>query len=128
MNILNGASKSFIQCVGNGSSCANNVILSIIYIILVTVYYAILWAISLLIQSKRNKRLAKLLFLGELIIVPVALFNLFYQKNMLLGIITNLSYLFFLVWINILCYKYIRYGNQRIRVHKRNSNDDQSDL
>lgn len=120
MNIISGASSSTVQCIGNGSNCANSVILSIIFIVLITIWYLILWVLALIVEAKRQKRLAQLLFLAEFAILPIALFDLFKQKDLSLpSYITNILYIVFLLWVNYSLLKIIKYGNRRMRLKNK---------
>jgi hypothetical protein len=91
------------SCTGHGTQCSTNVFLSPIIFLLKAILYGALALIGYIAQEKRNNRLAWLLVLGELGLIPFSLFNLIHDTNYLTRF-TSVIGLLFALWIIVLSY------------------------
>lgn len=96
----------------------SNLLVSIIFFILVAVWFGLIWLLGWAAQDRRSKRLAQLLICAEVLIAMVAYFN---AKNHpdLLSLITSIVDLVLAIWIIYLAIRLIRSGGGRVVARQR---------
>ncbi len=113
LNIANGINSVATNCRKDGSDCVSNLLVSIIFFILITLWFGSIWLLGYFAQKSRNKRLAQLLICAEALIALVAAFNARHHIDAL-SLITSLIDLVLALWIITLAFRLMRSGGKRI--------------
>lgn len=118
LNIANGINSVVTTCRSETGDCMSNLLVSIIFFILVAVWFGLIWLLGWAAQDRRSKRLAQLLICAEVLIAMVAYFN---AKNHpdLLSLITSIVDLVLAIWIIYLAIRLIRSGGGRVVARQR---------
>jgi uncharacterized membrane protein HdeD (DUF308 family) len=117
LNLLTGL-NSIISACHSGKDCMTNAIVTPIYYILVTGWFASLWVLGYFAQERRSKWLARLLFCAEGLVALVALYNT-KQHIDFIGLVTSLADLVLALWIMFLTVRLMLAGPNRVVSHKR---------
>lgn len=112
-NILNGFHSGIQQCTNGSTDCIGNIITSMLYFMLITLWFAALWILAAAVQDRRSRKLAFLLISGEGMVFLVALFNAQHHNN-LLGLITSVADAALAAWVGWLALKIFIYGGARV--------------
>jgi len=134
LNIIDAIYSIVDTCAHSGGSCIPNMLTSIVFYILVVVWFGFLVLLGFSAQAKRNKRLCKLLIGAELLVFVVAGYNIklgITYHNGPLTLFTSLIDLVMSVWIISLALRLMRAGNARVvnrqRVRARVNHRDDSE-
>ena len=100
-NIANGVFSSVQQCTNGSSDCIGNIITSMLYFMLLTMWFSTLWILAAAAQTMRSRKLAFLLIGAELLVIAVSLFNAQHHNN-LLGLATSLTDALLAAWVALL--------------------------
>jgi hypothetical protein len=100
-------------CTNHGTDCVSNSIVSLILIILTTVWFGFIAILGYAAQDRRSRRLARLLMLAEVAIALVALFDALHFTN-ILTLLTSLVDFVLSLWILLLAYRLNKSGGGRI--------------
>jgi uncharacterized membrane protein HdeD (DUF308 family) len=117
LNLVNGL-NSIISSCHSGKDCATNAIVTPIYYILVTGWFASLWVLGYFAQERRSKWLARLLICAEGLVALVALFNAKHH-NEFIGLFTSVVDLALAVWVAFVAFRLMLAGPARVVSHKR---------
>lgn len=93
-------------------------IVSPIYYILLTGWFASLWVLGYFAQERRSKWLAWLLICAEGLVALVALFNAKHHNDFI-GLVTSVADLVLAVWIVFVAFRLMLAGQARVVSHKR---------
>jgi len=113
-NIVNGFHSSITQCVENGSNdCIESIITSMLYFMVITMWFIALWLLAVAAQTRRSRKLAFLLIGGEFMVFIVAVFNA-QHHNDLLGLTTSLVDAALALWVGFLAFRIFKSGGGRV--------------
>lgn len=118
LNVGTGAVSIISTCHSNGSDCVSNTLVSLIFFILITIWFAFVWILGYAAQEQRSRRLSQALIVAEICIAVVALFDIKHRSNVL-GLITSIIDLGLSVWVMLLAYRIVRSGGGRIVTPQR---------
>lgn len=117
LNLGNGANSIIANC-RHHNDCVVNVLTSVVFYILVVIWFGSLWVLGYIAQDRRSKRLAQLLICAEALVALVALFNAKHHTDAL-GLFTSAVDLVLALWIIILAFRLMRAGNSRVVSRQR---------
>jgi hypothetical protein len=117
-NVLNGIESSVSQCRANSSDCVGSVILSMLYFMVITVWFAGLWLLATGAQVQRSRKLAFLLMGAEFMVVMISLFNAQHHNN-ILGLVTSLVDATLAAWVGLLALRLFISGGGRVTSSQR---------
>ena len=127
LNIANAIYSIITTCTHSGGQCVPNMLTSIIFYILIVVWFGIIMTLGYQTQVKRSKHLARLLIAAELAVFVIAGFNIHLgitYHNGALSLFTSLFDLIFSVWVIGLAIRLIRsHGARIVSRHKISRND-----
>jgi len=112
-NVVNGVHSSAVQCTNGSSDCIGNVITSMLYFMLTTMWFAFLWILAAAAQDRRSRKLAFLLIGGEFMVFVVSLFNAQHHNN-ILGLTTSLVDATLAAWVAFLAFRLFLSGGARV--------------
>ena len=119
LNVFNGVHTSVNQCTkGYGNDCIESVILSLLYFMVLTFWFAFLWILGAAAQDRRSKRMARLLIAAEFMVFSVSIFNA-RNHNDLLGLVTSLTDALLAAWVIVLAFRLMRSGGARVTSSSR---------
>src|SRR5689334_24419757 len=75
LGIANGLNSIVSTCRATGHDCISNMIVSLIFFIITTAWFAFIWILGYAAQERRSRRLAQMLIAAEVAIALIALFN-----------------------------------------------------
>lgn len=119
LNIIGGISSTVNQCSTTGGSCFSDVFLSLVYFLILTIWFGALWAMGMAAQEKRKKNLALLLIGGELFVALISLYMFTHHTSSLISKISGLIGLVLSLWVAYLALRLLRARGGRIRPRKR---------
>lgn len=119
LGIANALNQTITTCVKDSSECVTGAMLSIIFFILTVLFFAGVWVLGYTVQDKRSPRLAQLLIIVELIILPVAMINARGHSD-LLSLFTSLTDIVLAAWVIYSAILLIKHGGKRV-VRKRSA-------
>jgi hypothetical protein len=117
-NVVNGVHASVQQCRGPSDDCVGDIITSMLYFMLITTWFAILWIIAAAAQDRRSRKLALLLIAGEGMVFIVSIFNAQHHNN-LLGLTTSLVDATLAAWVAFLATRIFIAGGARVTGSQR---------
>lgn len=118
LNFISGFSGTIHQCRTSSSGCVSDVITNLIFFILLTVMFGILWVVGFAAQDRRSRRIAKLLIAGELFLCLVGLFDLMHTKESIINDIISVIEVASSLWISWLALRLIMAKGGRVRSRK----------
>jgi hypothetical protein len=121
LNIAATLTSIVTTCHHQGANCVGNLLSSIVFYILVVVWFGTVTILGFAAQQKRSRRLAQLLIAAEGLIGLVALFNLklgLHYHNGYLSLITSAADLLLSVWIITLAFRLMKAGGGRVVVSR----------
>ncbi len=113
-------------CTHNGNQCVPNMLTSIVFYILIVVWFGFIMALGLQAQVKRSKPSLRLLIVAELAVFVVAAYDIHLgitYHNGAVGLFTSLLDLIFSFWVISLAFRLIRAGGRRVVVKRINRDD-----
>lgn len=112
LNIATGLNSIITTCIHNSNDCVTNTMLSVIFFIIVAIFFAGVWVLGYTVQDRRSTRLAQLLILVEIAIFLFALLN---AKNHtdLLSLFTSITDMLLAIWVIASCLVLIKNGGKR---------------
>jgi len=113
LNIANGANSVVTTCHKDSSNCVSNLIVSLIFFLLVAIWFMCVWLLGYTAQQRRSKRLAQLLIVVEVLILLTALFNARHHTD-LLSFATSLIDIALAIWVITLAFRLMRSGGGRV--------------
>lgn len=118
LNVGTGAVSIVSTCHDSSGDCVSNLIVSLIFFLLVAVWFAAVWVLGYAAQERRSKRLAQILILVEVAIAIIALFNAKHHTDML-SLTTSLVDVALSAWVIILAFRLMRAGGGRVVSRQR---------
>ena len=123
LNIVATIDSIVSTCTHSGGQCVPNMLTSIIFYVLIIVWFGILMGLGFQAQTKRTKPTARLLILGELAVFAIAAFNLHLglsnHTGQALSMFTSFFDLVFSVWVITLAIRLMRAGGGRVVNRRR---------
>jgi len=113
LNFINGIASSAQECHGNSTDCVSTIILSLLFFMVITGWFAILMVTGYAAQDRRSQRIAQLLFCAEGLVALVSLFDAKHHPNVL-GLITSLVDAVLAVWVMVLAWRLMRAKGGRV--------------
>lgn len=115
LNIANGVVSAGQQCVQNSSDCPGDIITSLLYFMVITIWFTFLWILSAAAQERRSRKLAFIVIGGEFLVFAVALFNTHSNiHNNILGFITSIIDAALAAWVILLGIRLFIAGGSRV--------------
>lgn len=118
LNIANGVHSSVQQCTNTGSDCLGNIITSMLYFMVLTIWFALLWILAAAAQTQRSRKLAFILIGAESLVIMVAIFNA-QHYNHILGLVTSIVDAILAAWVALLALRLFLSGGGRVTGSKR---------
>ena len=118
LTFINEAVSVITTCSKNNGSCVSNLISTLIFFMLVAIWFAAIWILGFNAQDRRNKRLAQLLIAAECCIAIVALFNIKHHENWF-GLLTSIIDFGLCIWVITLAFRLMKSGGGRIVIKHR---------
>jgi hypothetical protein len=113
LNIGTGAVSVVSTCRANNGNCVSNLLVSLIFFILITLWFAFVWVLGYAAQEHRSKRLAQALIVAEALIAIFALFDIKHHSDPL-SLLTSFIDLCLSGWVISLAYRLMKAGGGRI--------------
>lgn len=113
LNIATGLSSVVSECHKDSSNCVSNLLVSLIFFLLISVWFGFIWILGFAAQDRRSKRLARVLIVAEVFIALIALFNAKHHTSAL-SLATSLIDLALAIWVIALAYRLSRADGGRI--------------
>lgn len=113
LNIATGLSSVVSECHKDSSNCVSNLLVSLIFFLLISVWFGFIWILGFAAQDRRSKRLARVLIGAEVFIALIALFNAKHHTS-ILSLTTSLIDLTLALWVITLAYRLSRADGGRI--------------
>ncbi len=118
LNFISGADSAIRQCVSGNGGCVSNIVLSVLYFMVITIWFGALWLAGYAAQDRRSKRICQLLIMAEGLVALIGLFEMTRTTTSLLGKLIALIELVTAVWISWLAFKIMRAKGGRIRTRR----------
>lgn len=118
LNIGTGTVSVITTCHDNNGDCVSNMIVSLIFFLLITLWFGFIWILGYTAQERRSRRLAQALIIAEVMVVVVALFNARHHTDPL-SLITSLIDFGLGIWVIMLAYRLMKAGGARIVTKQR---------
>ena len=118
LNVATGTVSVISTCHDGNGDCVSNLLVSLIFFLLVALWFGFVWVLGYTAQERRSKRLAQILILAEALIALVALFNVKHHTDPL-SLITSVIDLGLSIWVVTLAYRLIKAGGSRIVTKQR---------
>jgi hypothetical protein len=119
LNVANGAVSVVSQCHSGSTNCVSNLLSSLVFFLLISIWFGCVWILGFTAQDRRSKRLAQLLILIETMIAIVALFNAKHHTDPL-SLITSLIDFGLSIWVITLAHRLIKADGGRVVSRQRN--------
>ncbi len=121
LNVMNAFNSGISQCTGGNTNCVENIILQLLYLMVITIWFAFVWIIGAAAQDRRSKRMARLLIAAEVMIFVVSTFNARHHNSAttFLALLTSLIDAAFAVWVIVLAIRLLRSGGARVTASPR---------
>jgi len=113
LNFINGVSGSVQECTSQNSDCLGNILLSLLFFMVLTAWFAFLSVLGYAAQDRRSKRLAQLLIAAEAGVALIALFDARHYPSYL-GLITSLVDAGLAIWVGLLAFRLMRANGGRV--------------
>lgn len=113
LGFANGVDSVVTTCRATGSDCVSNLIVSIIFFILLSLWFGFVWVLGYTAQERRSPKIAYTLIATEGAIAMVAYFNARHHTGVL-SLATSLLDLGLAIWIAILAFRLSRAKGGRI--------------
>ncbi len=113
LNIATGLSSVVSECHKDSTNCVSNLLVSLIFFLLISVWFGFIWILGFAAQDRRSKRLARVLIVAEVFIALIALFNAKHHTSVL-SLATSLIDLVLASWVIALAYRLSRADGGRI--------------
>jgi hypothetical protein len=117
LNIATGVTSVVSTCSSSKTQCVTNMLSSVVFYILIVLWFGFIMLLAIKAQQKRTKRFSQLLILSELGVFAVAGYNIKAGMDYHYGaldLFTSFIDLVFSVWVISLSYRLIRSGGGRV--------------
>lgn len=125
LNIANMIYSIVSTCSHPGGDCVGNTLTSIVYYILIVIWFITIAGLGYMAQTKRSRRLTKILILAELAVFVVASYNIrlgIEYHNGALSSFTSLVDVILAVWIITLAFRLLKAKGGRVVTRRRHHN------
>ena len=113
LNVGTGLVSVVSGCHSGIGDCIVNSFTSLVYFLLITLWFGFVWVLGFIAQDRRSKRVAQALIGAEILIALVALFNARHHVDAI-GLVTSLIDAVLAIWIIFLAFKLMRSDGARI--------------
>lgn len=117
LGIANGMNSIVTECRADQSGCTIKIMLSLMFFLLTASWFGAVWILGYMAQESRDRRLAVLLILVELLIIAIALFNAQHHTDAL-SLFTSIADISLAIWVISLAVRLYRANGKRIRHRK----------
>lgn len=118
LNIAGTIDSIVTTCQNPNGDCVGNTLTSIIYYILIVLWFGFIAFLGYLAQTKRNKLFSRLLIMSEMAVTFIALINIYLginsTHNNALNSLTSFLDLILSVWIISLAYRILKAKGGRV--------------
>jgi hypothetical protein len=125
LNIADALQSIISTCGNSNGDCVGNLLSSVIYYLLIVVWFGVILALGFAAQQGRSKRLARLLICAELAVIVVAAYNVKLDKlgfhNGILSLLTSLIDIVISIWVVTLAYHLTKASGGRVVRRQRRS-------
>lgn len=128
LNLIDGVASSVSQCTSGSGSCFGDIALALVYFVLISICFGVLWLIGFAAQDRRSKRIALFLIAGEGLVFLLSLYNLTHHNTSLINSATSFVDLVLSVWVAFLAFRIMRAKGGRVRTRHRVVHKDSSKL
>lgn len=118
-NIINGIASSINQCTNGNNDCVGNIVLSLLYFLVISIWFGGLWLAGFAAQDRRSKRISQILIAGELMVLLVSLFDLTHHNPSAMGKITSFVDAILAFWVTLLAFRLMTAKGGRVRPRNR---------
>ena len=122
LNIADALQSIITTCNHKGGDCVGNLLSSVVFYLLITMWFGAILALGISAQEGRNKRLAQVLICAELAVFVVAGYNIklnISYHNGYLSLLTSCVDIIFSIWVISLAYRLMRAGGGRVVKRQR---------
>lgn len=112
LNLFYALYTSVHSCLKH-DQCFSNSMLSVVFFILIAIWFGFVAALGYAAQERRSKRLSQVLIIAEGLVAMVALFNLKHYADYF-GLVISIIDLGFALWVAVLAFRLMRSGGARI--------------
>lgn len=112
LGIANGVYSIISTCIQH-DDCVSNSLVSVVYWLLIAVWFGFLWILAYSAQDKRNKRFAQILIAAQSLVALVSAFNAKHHPD-IIGLITSITDLVLALWIILLAIRLLRAKGGRV--------------
>jgi len=108
--------STVVSCHQDGHNCLINTLTAVIFFMVASIVFGVIWLIGYAAQARRSRRLAQLLIATEGFFALIALFSikLNSHSHSALGLIASFCMLVMTAWIITLAFRLMRAGNARV--------------
>ncbi len=120
LNVGTGLVSIVTGCRTGIGNCVVNSFTSIVFFILIALWFGFVWILGFAAQERRSKRLAQALIAAEALIFLIALFNARHHIDAL-GLLTSIVDCVLAIWVIVLASRLIKADGARlvVRSHQR---------
>ena len=118
LNIATVTNSIITTCHSHGDSCLTNSLSSVVYYLLIVVWFGVVWQVGYRAQLRRSRRLCQLLILVEGFVALIAIFNARHHNDTL-GLIVSALDASFAIWVIYLATRLLRARGGRIVASER---------
>ncbi len=119
LGLANGAYSIGSTC-SQHDDCLSNAVVSIVYWLLIAVWFGFLWILAYTAQERRSKKLIWLLIGGQAMVALISSFNARHHPDVL-GLITSIVDFVLAIWVIILALRLLRAKGGRLVVKQRSA-------
>lgn len=120
LGFANGGYSIVTTCQQH-SDCLSNALVSVVYWILIAVWFGFLWILAYTAQERRNKKLIWLLIGAQGMVALVSSFNARHHPD-IIGLITSIVDCVLAIWVIILALRLLSAKGGRVVAKQRGSN------
>jgi len=117
LGFANGAYSIASTCAQH-DDCLSNAVVSVVYWILIAVWFGFLWVLSYTAQERRSKRLIWLLIGAQALVALISSYNARHHPD-IIGLITSIVDFVLAVWVIILALRLLRAKGGRVVAKQR---------
>jgi hypothetical protein len=115
LNIGTNAQSVIGTCSNDADDCVSNLLVSLIFYILICVWFAMVWLLGVAAQTQRSRKLAFLLIGAEFMVAAVAWFNINHRNpGENIHLVTSVIDLLLAFWIILLAFRLMRSKGGRV--------------
>jgi len=112
LGFANGGYSIVTTCQEH-SDCLSNAMVSVVYWILIAVWFGFLWILAYTAQERRSKRLTWLLIGSQGMVALISSFNARHHPD-IIGLITSIIDFVLAIWVILLAFRLLRAKGGRV--------------